>query len=88
MYTVYSNQLKIITYKYMYMYMYILDRCCIYTSTCTYTNQSSMYMYRYMYILDIYCIYTCTCTYTNQTILKTADKRVMMKSKLSKGLVC
>ena len=55
MYTVYSNQLKIITYKYMYMY-----------------------------ILDIYCIYTCT--YTNQTILKTADKRVMMK--LSKGLVC
>ena len=39
MYTIYSNQLKIITYKYMYMYMYILDRCCI--CTCTYTNQTN-----------------------------------------------
>ena len=37
MYTVYSNQLKIITYK--YMYMYILDIYCIYTCTCTYTNK-------------------------------------------------
>ena len=59
MYTVYSNQLKTITYKYIHVHVHVHTR----------------YMYMYMYV-------------HKSNDIKTADKRVMMKSKLSKGLVC